>query len=73
MEIRTDECVCCAGISERISPKHPLEGSDGGDHERLEEERERGFAARETAIEKADAGDDEPDDEAAEDEICASG
>lgn len=50
-------------------PKHPLEGGDGADHEGLEEEGQGGLAAGHAAVEEADAGDDEPDDEAAEDEV----
>jgi hypothetical protein len=44
-----------------------LECGDGRDHQALEEQGERGLAASKTTIEKANAGDDEPDDKAAED------
>jgi hypothetical protein len=46
-----------------------LKCRDGSYHERLEEQRECGFPTRETAVEEADAGDDEPDDKSAENEV----
>jgi hypothetical protein len=47
-----------------------LDSRYGDDKKRLEKKCERGLATCKTAIEKTNAGDDEPDDEAAEHEIC---
>lgn len=54
-----------AAVGERVTPEHPLESGDGHDHEGLEEQRERRFPARETAVEQTDARDDEEDEDAA--------
>lgn len=46
-----------------------MEGDDRHHHQTLEEQAEAALATGETAIEKADAGDDEPDEEGADDEV----
>lgn len=56
-----DEGVRRARVRQRVAPEHPLEGRDGHDHEGLEEEGQRGLAAREAAVEQADARDDHED------------
>ena len=43
-----------------------MEGYGGRDHETLEQQRQGRLAARQTAVEEADAGDDGPHDDAAE-------
>lgn len=66
----TDERAGRSTVCERISPKHPLNCDHGRHEERLEEHRQRWLAPWETAIKQADSRDNQPDDEAAEDEIC---
>lgn len=46
-----------------------MECRDCAHHETLEEESQSGLAAGETPVEETDAWDDEPDNEAAEDEV----
>lgn len=58
-----------AAVGQGEAPEHPLEGGHGGDHEGLEEEGEGGLATGHAAVQEADARDDEPYDEAAEDEV----
>jgi hypothetical protein len=65
----SDERASRARIRQRKSPKHPLEGRHSCNKQRLEEHGQRRLSASEAAIEKTDARDNEPNDEAAEDEV----
>jgi hypothetical protein len=46
-----------------------LEGHDGGDEDGLEEQGQGGLAARQAAVQQADAREDKPDYEGAEDQV----
>lgn len=50
-------------VGERVTPEHPLKGDHARDCERLEHEGQTAFPLGETAVEEADAWDDEPDEE----------
>lgn len=46
-----------------------MERGHGYDHQALEQQAQAALAARETSIEKANARDDQPDQEGADDEV----
>jgi hypothetical protein len=52
-------------VSKTIAPEHPLESSHCSYHQTLKQKSQSGLSSRETAIEKSDAGNDQPHDEAA--------
>jgi hypothetical protein len=54
-------------VSKTIAPEHPLESSHCGYHQTLKQKSQSGLSSCETAIEKSDAGNDQPHDEAAKD------
>ena len=64
-----DKRASSARIREREAPEHPLKRGDGNDHQGLEQHGQRRLPARKAAIQEAEAGNDQPDDEAAEDDV----
>lgn len=66
----TNEGPGSAAVSQRVSPKHPLECGDGANQDGLEDQGEGGLSTGEAAVEQTKAGDDQVDNEAAEGDVC---
>jgi hypothetical protein len=66
----TNEWTGSPGVGQRVAPENPLKRSHSSDHKTLEQHSKRGLATRETAIEQTKTRNNQPDDEAAEHQVC---